>query len=316
MPTIAIGSGVLVVPVVGTLTASSLLAVVLCAAAAIGLGVLLASRRAVFQTTLAGPWWWSLAALVGWSGMELASAFGGIGSGNLEPLRLVVISLSFCPIVAVLGAKRPQNGAWNFVVLSLWGIVALPAAENFFLHPGQRLVLGDARAWFLWILILLGPINYVPTRFAVASLLLAAGQIVALSPYLALIHKPLFSFHSVVGLVIAANGFLEGWAASQRAGSGTSEYDRVWLDFRDAFGLLWALRVQERVNAVAQQNGWDIELAWNGFFRPSSGQAISQIDPAVEPALKSSFNGLLRRFVSSEWIAERRRREQVPDQVP
>ncbi len=309
MPTIAIGSGVLVVPVVATVTASSLLAVVPCAALAMGLCVLLAVRRAVLQTTLAGAWWWLLAALVGWAGAELADALALVSRGNLDSLRLATISLSFCPIVAVLGAKRPQNGAWNFVVLSLWGIVALPAAENFFLHPGQRLALGDARAWFLWILILLGPINYVPTRFAVASLLLAAGQMVALSPYLALIHRPLFSFHSVVGLAIAANGFLEGWVASHRPRSGNSDYDRVWLDFRDTFGLLWALRVQERVNAVAQQNGWDIELAWNGFFRPSSGQAISKIDPTTAPALKSSFNGLLRRFVSSEWIAERKASE-------
>jgi hypothetical protein len=305
MPTIAIGSGVLVVPIVGTLTANSVLAAVLCAAAAMGLGVLLAVRRVVFQTTLAGPWWWSLAAVIGWAGVELAGALGGINTGHLEALRLSAISLSFCPMVAVLGAKRPQNGAWNFVVLSLWGIVALPAAENFFLHPGQRLMLGDARAWFLWVLILLGPINYVPTRFRVASLWLAAGQVVALSPYLALIHRPLFSHYSPVGLLIAINATRSGWIAARWFNAGTRHYDRCWLNFRDSFGLLWALRVQERVNAVARQNGWDIELNWSGFCRTETGEGISQIDLAIEPALKASFNGLLRRFVSSEWISDR-----------
>src|SRR6478752_3809682 len=148
MPTLAIGISVRVVPIVGTLTAKPVLAIAIAVVAIIGLAVMLGARRAIGQTTLTGAWWWSVAALVAWAGTELADVLAVVSAGNLEPLRLAAISLSFCPVVAVLGAKRPQHAAWNFVVLSLWAIVTLPAAENFFLHPGQKLTLGDARAWF------------------------------------------------------------------------------------------------------------------------------------------------------------------------
>jgi hypothetical protein len=49
-------------------------------------------------------------------------------------------------MLAVLGAKRPQHAAWSFVVLAFWGILALPAAETYFLQRGQRREMGDARS--------------------------------------------------------------------------------------------------------------------------------------------------------------------------
>src|SRR5262249_36481088 len=140
-----------------------------------GLAILLSQRVQIRQTTLIAAWWWALGAMVAWAGVELAALFSPSAGSVIAPLRLAAHSLSFCPIIAVLGAKRPQHAAWNFVVASLWAIIALPAAEIFFLHRGQQIAIGDARGCFLWILIALGPINYLPTRFWLASLLLAAG---------------------------------------------------------------------------------------------------------------------------------------------
>lgn len=302
MPTLAIGISVRVVPIVGTLTANPVLAAAICVIATLGLAVLLSTRRAIGQTTLTGAWWWSLGALVGWAGTELADGLAVVSAGNVEPLRLAAISLSFCPVIAVLGAKRPQHAAWNFVVLSLWAIVTLPAAENFFLHPGQKLTLGDARAWFLWILILLGPINYVPTRFALASVLLAAGQIVALSPYLALIHRPLTGAPAVMGLMFVGSALCIAWLPTRQPSVGASANDRLWRDFQSHFGLLWSLRVQERMNALAVQNKWGSELTWDGFRPLGGGPGSKELDTAMEPAARTSFKGLLRRFVSSEWM--------------
>jgi hypothetical protein len=282
-------------------------------ALAIGLAVLLSRRRSIWQTTLVAAWWWTLAAVAAWSLVEIAGALAWpFADQNLiAALRFAAVGLTFCPVVALIGAKRPQHVAWNFVVVALWAIVALPAAEAFFLH-GQRIQVGAARGCFLWVLVFLTPINFVPTRYWLPSLLVAAGQILALSPQLhvvgqntALSYVRLIAPLPLLGLGICGLGLLVAWGLSRRERKIAHVYDRLWLDFRDTFGLFWALRVQERLNALAQQHGWDLELTWSGF-RPRTGDdPLTAIDPSVEPTLRTSLKGLLRRFVSSDWIAAR-----------
>lgn len=306
VPTTTITAGVAVLPPgwLGAIAASLTLTM--------GLTALLFSRRALSPTTLTAAWWWTLTAVIAWGFVEIAAAviFPVASKPWLEPLRLAAVTLSFCPVVALIGAKRPQHAAWNFVVLALWGIVALPAAEAFFLHRGQRIDMGDARGWFLWILVLLTPINFVPTRFWLASLLVAAGQMLALAPYLPLMRQvgPSATLSDARGLLayaLCACGVFAAWAVSRRNRITTNPYDRLWLDFRDSLGLFWALRVQERIQAAAQQYGWDLDLTWSGFRRGSDGAEPGTIDPAIEPALRTTFKGLLRRFVSNAWIATR-----------
>ena len=202
----------------------------------------------------------------------------------------------------MLGAKRPQHAAWSFVVAACWGIVVLPAAETFFLQRGQRLEMGDARSWFLWILIVVGPINYLPTRQWLAATLLAAGQVLALSEYLPLVHRNLFAHQQLAGLWL---GCLSLVLARSPHSRDAGKYDRLWLDFRDTFGLFWALRLQERVNAVAQTNGLPVWLSWSGLRDATTSRKINELDPAIEPTLRTTLKGLLRRFVSGRWIAER-----------
>jgi len=275
--------------------------------AAIALAVLLACRARTAPTTLQSAWWWSVAALAAWWAAEIAAGAASAGLLNVAvgPLRVGTIALSFCPLIAVLGAKRPQDRAWNLVVVSLYGIVALPAAEALFLHPARRVEMGDARGWFLWVLILLGPLNYAPTRNWLSSLLLAAGQLAALSPYLAPLRRAIVPAPELTGLWLAAAAVVIAGLKSRRGATAKNPYDRLWLDFRDAFGLLWALRVEERVNAAAKQYRWNVELAWSGFLEQGSAAKLTAVDPTIEPVLKTTLRGLLRRFVSAQWIAER-----------
>jgi hypothetical protein len=81
----------------------------------------------------------------------------------------------------------------------------------------------------------------------------------------------------------------------------TVALDRVWLDFRDAFGAVWALRVMERMNAASTMYGWPVLLSWNGFSPRDDAPEVSPVPPTVEESLRT----LLRRFVSPEWIDER-----------
>jgi hypothetical protein len=278
---------------------------------AIGLAALVSSRQPISQTTLIAAWWWALAALLAWTLVEIAAAalLPIAIKPWQEPLRLAAVALTFCPVVALIGAKRPQHGPWNFVVLALWAIVALPAAEAFFLRRGQPIDMGDARGWFLWILILLTPINYLPTRFWLSSLLLALGQTLALAPYLPLLHdvgrSPASSHFQLLALHLAATALLTAWAIARTRRKTTNPYDLLWLNFRDTFGLFWSLRVQERINTAAQQYNGDLTLTWPGFRHRTNNAPLSAIDAAIEPMLRTTFKSLLRRFVSNRWITER-----------
>jgi hypothetical protein len=305
VPTLAISIGVTVVPIAASFPVGALDAFAAGAALVSGSAVLWSRRTTIGQTTLVGAWWWTLLALVASSAVEMAAEFRLVEASMATPLRLAAVTLSFCPVVAVLGAKRPQHLAWNFVVLSLWAIVALPAAENLLLHRGREVAMGDARGWFLWIMVLLGPINFLPTRFWLPSLLFAAGQIMALGRYLPLLRREVFWESDAVGLSLAAAALVMASFISRRSTRSTNPYDRLWLDFRDSFGLLWGLRVQERLNAVARQEEWGLELTWRGFRTSGNGNSLDEMPDTIEPGLRTSLKGLLRRFVSNEWIDER-----------
>jgi len=65
------------------------------------------------------------------------------------------------------------------------------------------------------------------------------------------------------------------------------------------------MRVQERINAAARNTTGTLSLTWNGFRQRSTDSALTTIDPAVEPTLRTTFKGLLRRFVPTTGSASR-----------
>ncbi|MCA9224777.1 MAG: hypothetical protein KDA47_04165 [Planctomycetales bacterium] len=267
-----------------------------------GVALLVMRRGAVRETTLVAGWWWSVATLTFLAIVLVVFHAGWVRPAWREPLRFVAAVGLFCPLMSLLGAKRPQDRAWNFIVLSLWIVLAMPAAEAAFLQRGQPLEIRGARAWFLWALIGLGLVNLLPTRFWLSSLLLAFGHILLLARYLPLIERPWFMAADVAGFaaVIAALG----WAAFNRRRRPECGLDRVWLDFRDSFGTLWGLRVVQRVNAVAQASEWPVLLHWFGFH-DLEADAFDKLPPEARRALDQTLRNLLRRFVSDEWIAAR-----------
>ena len=105
----------------------------------------------------------------------------------------------------------------------------------------------------------------------------------------------------VVGLSALAGAWWLEAAGLPRPAPVNLPIDRVWRDFRDAYGLVWGLRIAERVNASAAMYGWDVALAWPGFIDRQSGRPAAAVpEEAVE-----TVRGLLRRFVSPEWIEAR-----------
>lgn len=265
-------------------------------------------RPAIAETTLVSAAWWIATTAVAIAGVEVAKAAMPLADSWLMPLRFCAAAFCFCPFVSVLGAKRPQHLAWNFVVLSLWGIVSLSALTALAMQRSDRFVLGDARAWMLWVLILMGLINYLPTSNRFAALLVALGQIILFAPHLPLFRGIDFLVNLPAGPSLALVLFAIAVAlvpiGPQRMAkpNGGNSFDRLWLDFRDSFGLLWGLRLQERVHAASAAAKWDIELQWHGFSEKG-------VPEKHREELRQAMTGLLRRFVSHEWIAARLERD-------
>jgi hypothetical protein len=269
--------------------------------AVVGLTILWRAKPRLQGTTLAAVGWWMATALVSLAAAEIVIAiFGGAGTSWALALRLVAATGTLSPIMALLGAKRPQDVAWQFVVAALWAILSLPAAR--WLLFGGTEEIHPAQLGFLAILILAGAVNGMATRFWPSTLLFFAGQLTLVAPFFhatqdwvsGAVAPPLGMALVVAALALAAAGI-------PAARSARLQLDRVWLDFRDAFGTVWALRVMERMNVSARMYGWPVSLEWNGFAGQESSQSDANMPPAIEDALRT----LLRRFVSPEWIDAR-----------
>ena len=259
------------------------------------------------QTTLIGPWLWCLGGVGGLGLVEIALQRQETAAPWLLAARFIAGALTLCPSVAVLGAKRPQNRAWIFVVLALWGIISLASMLSLVLGRGTGFQLADLRGAILWILILLPALNYVPTRFVWGSLLVVLGEVILFAENLPLLGRPLLETDpGLVSLGCFAAAAFVIWTTPAPAPRVRHSLDHCWLAFRDLFGLFWGLRVQERVNAAAAQNGWPFYLSWSGFRDIDHHRLLVAIPPAYERALKQTLTGLLRRFVSAAWIAAQR----------
>ena len=266
--------------------------------------LLLAQHKRLRGTTLWGPWLWLLISLSGITALEAFSMTAVQPFRSLDAWRFIATTASFCPFMSLLGAKRPQDKAWHFVVLTLWLILALPAAESLVLRDGSMPDVRGARSWFMLILITLGFINALPTRYWVAAMLYGVGQLQLLTNHLPLFGDRLGVAPIESGFTCLSAAVAIGIMTARRRREVPAGLDLLWLDFRDSFGLLWGLRVAERVNADARRYDWPVELDWDGFRgRPGTEQTIKITDD-LRRAVRLSLDNLLRRFVSAEWIAQ------------
>jgi hypothetical protein len=237
-------------------------------------------------TTLVAAWCWAVVALGAILAVELA-AIGAPADKSPEWLpaaRYIAAVATFCPTVAVLGAKRPQERAWQLIVLSLWGVLSLPAIQDVVYHYGQPLDLDPAWQWFLALLLAVGMANYLPTRYAASSVLVFAAQAVLLGDFLPVpvpVSNPLRVIIALGLAALAACAAVARWPGRRH---GTDALHNLWLDFRDWYGILWALRVRERAgDSTSPATG-------------EGGQAAT---------IGDTFVAHLQRFVSREWVAQR-----------
>jgi len=291
----------------------------------VGIALLAVGRFRLRQTTLTAAAVWGIVALgmLTWSCIYASrlpadgpSAVMREALSTWSYLRYSAAALIIAPTLAQLGAKSPQNGAWQFIVLTLVVVLLLPVVQGWAYGNEQPEVHGLFR-WLLLAHVFIGVGNYLFTRYSVAAILLAAGQLALIAEYLPFGSRPASQPRELFGLFAVSMAIMATFLIARVQRPRPPAIETLWRDFRDAFGAVWALRIAERLNASARSHGWPVEFAWGGVevqaaaadraanTTDAPNRSLASLDPALGHRIERELRSYLRRFVSHDWIAAR-----------
>ncbi len=277
----------------------------------LAVGAMLRRASALRGTTLLATWGWSLAALCAVAGCaDYLASYVDTRPEWTGRLEYFAGCVTFCPLISLLGAKRPQDRAWQFIVVTLLVVLLLPAAESWLYRPRSVFELHPAWGWFLWILLAIELFNAAPPRMRRSGLLTVTAQLALLNPQLPLLANLGCESHVVFAMLLFSLAALL-WSVDFPVPPIMSlNWNTVWLDFRDSFGAIWAVRIAERFNASATVCQWNVRLGWHGFEtaderKTARGDAGNAEAIELSEPMQTALLALLRRFVSAAWIYQR-----------
>lgn len=285
-------------------------------------------RKAVESTSLVSAWRWGAgAAVVGTLAavMSLSRwyAWGPDTRGVEDHLWYASCLLWLCPLVAVLGARRPGAAAWDvFVILPLllvleWPVTGVTLAAWFggVIHELtlEEITLEWPTLVGLCVVLVMGGGNYLGTRFFPA----VTGFVLSL----VLLTWPLFPWASgssngaawtrlAGALLLIGSGGLAHWQVRSMSRPNREQHplDGAWRDFRDMFGVAWARRVQLRVNEDLRRCSGGGVLGFDGVEFPAVNEQLdvneSQRQESYQRA-ELTLRRLWKRFVDPAWVVLR-----------
>ena len=212
--------------------------------------------------------------------------------------------LGLCPLIAVLGARRPGAGAWNwFVVLPLIAVLLWPV--TLLALQGRRREC-DRRAAIRRLCPGAGDglRDYLGTRYWLPAGLYLTGEFLLAAPMTEWGDSaPGGARFRMIAIACWSAAVLLAWLIARRRPLISDRFDRVWFDFRSAYGLAWGLRAQRRLIERGEAEGWSARLQSNGWeWDPAaSDERRAETEEQIEHALR----WLLRRFVDDGWLDER-----------
>ena len=242
------------------------------------------------RTSLLHALSWALAAWTAWCVLFV------LDDGRTQDAqRYLALCLTGCAGIAVLGARRPLVGAWNFVLVGLLAVLLLPLLEHA-VHGTP--LLDPLRLIFVGGTLAVTVLNYLPTRLAVPVLIV--GMVSAAELFVLADADQAGPLATVLVLaapwVLAAASWI-GWGLMRRPDGALAEFDRLWLAFRDRFGLLWGQRVREQFNQAAKNADWPVVLRWTGLRRTTRDRPLSG---EMQTTIVEGLRALLRRFGEPE----------------
>jgi hypothetical protein len=226
-------------------------------------------------------------------------------------LTYIAVLALLAALISVLNARTPGERVWALLMALLILVFLIPWLEG---SGRMRRVSGLASLYidspwtlFYGTLAVVGVTNYLPTKFGWAAACLGA---VFILEYLGLtrvdwppeLRALLWEW---VSWTVALSAWVARWIASRTPNS--QGFERLWFWFRDHWGVVWALRTQERFNRSAELARWPVRLSWFGLVASGASQERSRVD---DLAAAATFRGLIRRFAQA-W-----RLDQVADLGP
>lgn len=215
-------------------------------------------------------------------------------------LHWFALVASFCPFIARLGAKRPQDRAWFWIVLTFWVVAGWPAWESWLTDRDP------ASSWLrdamFGILVLMQIADCAATRAWLGSWLLAIGQILWHPQFQTLFGESTPFWLVLLPLVLGVAAMrivIRAWRPLPPSLKG---WDRIWQTIRDRMGVLWGLRIMERFNADLETAREEIRLTWSGFV--VKREARPDADDAFPAVAELELINQLRRFADHDWIEE------------
>lgn len=263
------------------------------------------ARTAVQRTTLISAWRWGGVGLTVWIAAAAGQLFAAdTQRGIVQLVWYAAALLMLCPAIAVLGAQRPVARVWSwFIVLPFLLVFGWPAAATVSqtLANGQFLLQTPMVVGYAFVVVM-GLGNYLGTRFTLAAALTAGALLLVVAPTATADFSwlPQTDHCRLLATLFLTAALWWAAHAARPTYAVRVPLDRVWIEFRDQFGIVWSKRVLDRLNLMAQGDQLSLRMSLIG---------VTSLDNSDTPptttelaAMERSLRWLLRRFVDEAWI--------------
>ena len=278
-------------------------------------------RKAVAGTSLQAAWRWGVAALTVSLVAASAGLVDGVSPGAIDHLWYAACVLWVAPAVAVLGARRPGSGAWSgFVMVPLllvleWPVTGVAVAARIGGVAGGPLLEPVRLDWpemVGWLVVLvLGIGNYVMTRRGAVVVCGAGGVLALLWPLTGSVPPGQWTegLRLTGCLVVTAAVWLVSRPRAKRQSDAEDDVGqrlaRAWDDFYQAYGLVWAVRVEARVNQDLARLEGGGRLGPGGVEFPEESLATAEQKEMAFRRAETTLRWLWKRFVDEAWVSSR-----------
>lgn len=259
---------------------------------------------AVRHTSLITAWRWMSGAGLAVCVMTSTDLLFSLWPGHAADYGWCLTSiLLLSPPIAVLGARRPGVHIWSlFILLPMVAVLSWPIWTMLLQGSEWRgLALEFPTVLVFALVSLMGSGNFLGTRFAMSALLYSAGVLglfLTCTGWTFVAESAASTWR--LGSILALESAALYATASTRPAIRRHRVNQLWNDFRNLFGIVWALRMVERINALAVQEKWIIRISLEGFPETTTGGlTVDEIE------IEAACRWLFRRFVDDEWISRR-----------